>query len=448
MKDMTKCSPIRLILGFAIPLLLGMLFQQFYNLVDMIIVGRFLGSSALAAVGSTGSINFMILGFCMGVCNGFAIPVAQKFGAKDEKQLRYYVANSIWLSIIFAVVMTIAVCALCRNILIWMDTPADIFDASYAYIIVIFMGIPVTYLYNLLSGFMRSLGDSKSPLIFLVISSVLNILFDVVAIAVFHLGVAGAAVATVLAQAISGISSLIYMIRKFPILRVHGEEWKWRGIFVSRLCSMGIPMGLQYSITAIGSVILQTAVNGLGSMAVAAMTAGGKLSMFFCCPFDAFGSTMATYAGQNLGAGKLQRVTKGMVQCSFLAAGYSIVAAIVMILFGKNLALLFADSTEVELIANVAKLLVINSLFFIPLALVNIIRFAIQGLGFGKLAIFAGVAEMIGRSVVAFGFVAKFGFVAACLASPFAWILADVFLIPAYAYCIRKLRPMIQEKIE
>ncbi|MDD7348449.1 MAG: MATE family efflux transporter [Clostridiales bacterium] len=448
MKDMTKGSPIRLILGFAIPLLLGMLFQQFYNLVDMIIVGRFLGSSALAAVGSTGSINFMILGFCMGVCNGFAIPVAQKFGAKDEKQLRYYVANSIWLSIIFAVVMTIAVCALCRNILIWMDTPADIFDASYAYIIVIFMGIPVTYLYNLLSGFMRSLGDSKSPLIFLVISSVLNILFDVVAIAVFHLGVAGAAVATVLAQAISGISSLIYMIRKFPILRVHGEEWKWRGIFVSRLCSMGIPMGLQYSITAIGSVILQTAVNGLGSMAVAAMTAGGKLSMFFCCPFDAFGSTMATYAGQNLGAGKLQRVTKGMVQCSFLAAGYSIVAAIVMILFGKNLALLFVDSTEVELIANVAKLLVINSLFFIPLALVNIIRFAIQGLGFGKLAIFAGVAEMIGRSVVAFGFVAKFGFVAACLASPFAWILADVFLIPAYAYCIRKLRPMIQEKIE
>lgn len=448
MKDMTKGSPIRLILGFAIPLLLGMLFQQFYNLVDMIIVGRFLGSSALAAVGSTGSINFMILGFCMGVCNGFAIPVAQKFGAKDEKQLRYYVANSIWLSIIFAVVMTIAVCALCRNILIWMDTPADIFDASYAYIIVIFMGIPVTYLYNLLSGFMRSLGDSKSPLIFLVISSVLNILFDVVAIAVFHLGVAGAAVATVLAQAISGISSLIYMIRKFPILRVHGEEWKWRGIFVARLCSMGIPMGLQYSITAIGSVILQTAVNGLGSMAVAAMTAGGKLSMFFCCPFDAFGSTMATYAGQNLGAGKLQRVTKGMVQCSFLAAGYSIVAAIVMILFGKNLALLFVDSTEVELIANVAKLLVINSLFFIPLALVNIIRFAIQGLGFGKLAIFAGVAEMIGRSVVAFGFVARFGFVAACLASPFAWVLADVFLIPAYAYCIRKLRPMIQEKIE
>lgn len=447
MKDMTKGSPIRLILGFAIPLFFGMLFQQFYNLVDMIIVGRFLGASALAAVGATGSINFMIIGFCMGVCNGFAIPVAQKFGAKDEKQLRYYVANSVWLSIIFAVVMTVAVSLLCRNILVWMDTPSDIFEASYAYIIVIFIGIPVTYLYNLLSGIMRSLGDSKSPLIFLVISSVLNIAFDIIAIAVMHLGVAGAAGATVLAQAISGVCCLIYLIKKFPILRVHGEEWRWRGHFVARLCSMGIPMGLQYSITAIGSVILQTAVNGLGSVVVASMTAGGKLSMFFCCPFDAFGSTMATYAGQNLGAGKLDRVTKGMVQCSFVAAGYSIVAAIVMIVFGKNFALLFVDSTEVEIIANVAKLLIINSLFFIPLALVNIIRFAIQGLGFGKLAIFAGVAEMVGRSIVGFGFVSRFGFVAACLASPIAWILADVFLIPAYAYCIRKLRPLIQEKV-
>lgn len=448
MKDMTKGSPIRLILGFAIPLFFGMLFQQFYNLVDMIIVGRFLGASALAAVGATGSINFMIIGFCMGVCNGFAIPVAQKFGAKDEKQLRYYVANSVWLSIIFAVVMTVTVSLLCRNILVWMDTPEDILDASYAYIIVIFIGIPVTYLYNLLSGIMRSLGDSKSPLIFLVISSVLNIAFDIIAIAGMHLGVAGAAGATVLAQAISGVCCLIYLIKKFPILRVHGEEWRWRGNFVARLCGMGIPMGLQYSITAIGSVILQTAVNGLGSVVVASMTAGGKLSMFFCCPFDAFGSTMATYAGQNLGAGKLDRVTKGMVQCSFVAAGYNVVAAIVMILFGKSFALLFVDSTEVEIIANVAKLLIINSLFFIPLALVNIIRFAIQGLGFGKLAIFAGVAEMVGRSIVGFGFVARFGFVAACLASPIAWILADIFLIPAYAYCIRKLRPIIQEKKE
>ena len=414
MKDMTVGSPIRLILGFAVPLFFGMLFQQFYSLMDTVIVGQFLGARALAAVGTTGSINFMIIGFCMGVCNGFAIPMAQRFGAKDEKMLRCFVANSVWLAIIFASVMTVVVSLLCRNILMWMNTPSDIIDEAYQYIFIIFIGIPATYLYNLLSGIIRSLGDSKSPLIFLVISSVLNIILDVVAILGFRMGVAGAAWATVLSQAISGVLCLFYMRKKFPILKISKEEWKIRGNCIGRLCSMGIPMGLQYSITAIGSVILQTAVNGLGSVVVASMTAGGKISMFFCCPFDAFGSTMATYAGQNVGACKLDRVTKGMVQCSFLAAAYSVLAAVVLIGFGDKLALLFVDSGEIEIIKNVEEVLMWNSLFYIPLALVNIIRFSIQGLGFGKLAIFAGVAEMVGRSIVGFGFVSVFGFTAAC----------------------------------
>ena len=199
MQDMTVGSPISHILKFFFPLLFGMLFQQFYNLVDTAIVGKFLGPQDLAAVGATGSVNFLILGFCMGVCNGFAIPVAQKFGAKDETSLRKFVANSVWLSILFAVVMTVSVCFLCRDILIWMDTPADILEGAYRYIFVIFLGIPVTYLYNLLSGIMRALGDSKTPLIFLVFSSVLNILFDLGAILLLHMGVAGAAWATVTA---------------------------------------------------------------------------------------------------------------------------------------------------------------------------------------------------------------------------------------------------------
>ncbi len=445
MKDMTVGSPIKLILGFAVPLFLGMLFQQFYSLMDMIIVGKFLGAKSLAAVGATGSINFMIIGFCMGVCNGFAIPVAQRFGAKDEKMLRCFVANSVWLSVVFAAVMTVVVSVLCRNILLWMDTPSDIFDGAYTYIFIIFIGIPATYLYNLLSGIIRSLGDSKSPLIFLVISSVLNIGLDIISILIFHMGVAGAAWATVLSQAISGVLCLFYIKKKFPILKIKKDEWKIRAKCIGRLCSMGIPMGLQYSITAIGSVILQTAVNGLGSVSVASMTAGGKISMFFCCPFDAFGSTMATYAGQNVGACKLERVTKGMIQCSLLAAAYSVLAAVVMIGFGDKLALLFVDTTEVEIIRNVEEVLMWNSLFYIPLALVNIVRFSIQGLGFGKLAIFAGVAEMVGRSIVGFGFVPVFGFTAACLASPIAWVLADVFLIPAYRYCIRKLEKMMRQ---
>ena len=444
--DMTVGKPIVLILKFFFPLLFGMLFQQFYNLVDMAIVGQFLGKENLAAVGATGSVNFLILGFCMGVCNGFAIPVAQKFGAKDESGMRRFVANSVWLSIVFAVVMTVAVSLLCRNILIWMRTPADIIDRSYSYILVIFLGIPVTYLYNLLSGIMRAMGDSKNPLIFLVISSVLNIGLDLAAILVFHMGVQGAALATVISQAVSGVLCLFFMKKRYTIFKMSKEEWRFNGVCAARLCGMGIPMGLQYSITAIGSVILQTAVNDLGSLAVAAISSGSRMSMFFCCPYDAMGSTMATYAGQNLGAKKLKRVDRGIFASSGLALIYSVFAAAVLIVFGKYLALLFVDGGEIELIGMISRFLMWNSLFYFPLALVNIVRFTIQGLGFGKLAILAGVCEMIARSAMGFYMVPAFGFTAACLASPVAWILADAFLIPAYFLVVRHLKINIMRK--
>lgn len=439
-QDMTEGKPITLILRFFFPLLFGMLFQQFYNLVDMAIVGQTLGSDSLAAVGATGSVNFLIVGFCMGVCNGFAIPISQKFGAKDESGLRRFVANSIWLAAIFAVVMTVVVCLLCRDIMLWMRTPADIVDRAYDYIIVIFLGIPVLILYNLLSGIMRAMGDSKNPLIFLVISSVLNIVFDLVAICVFHMGVAGAALATVAAQLISGIACLIFMTKKYPILKMSKEERKWNGACVTRLLGMGIPMGLQYSITAIGSVILQMGVNDLGSQAVAAISSGNRLGMFFCCPYDAMGSTMATYAGQNLGAKKLKRVDSGIFASSVLAFFYSVVAAVILIATGKYMALIFVGQEETRLIAMIARFLFWNALFYFPLALVNIVRFTIQGLGFGKLAIFAGVCEMVARSVVGFYLVPVFGFGAACLASPVAWVLADAFLVPAYFLVIRHLK--------
>lgn len=442
-QDMTEGKPIRLILKFFFPLLFGMLFQQFYNLVDMAIVGKTLGADNLAAVGATGSVNFLILGFCMGVCSGFSIPIAQKFGAKDESGMRKYVANSIWLSVIFAVVMTIVVCLLCRNIMVWMRTPADIIDRAYDYIFVIFLGIPVTYLYNLLSGIMRAMGDSKNPLIFLVIASVLNIVFDLVAICVFHMGVAGAAWATVLAQLISGICCLIFMKKKYTILKMSREERRWNNSCVLRLCGMGIPMGLQYSITAIGSVILQMGVNDLGSTAVAAISSGSRISMFFCCPYDAMGSTMATYAGQNLGAKKLKRVDSGIFASSGLALIYSVLAAVVLIATGKYMAILFVEPEQTQLIAMIARFLFWTSLFYFPLALVNIVRFTIQGLGFGKLAIVAGVCEMIARSVVGFYFVPLFGYGAACLASPVAWILADAFLVPAYFLVVRYLKKHI-----
>ena len=442
-KDMTNGSPMKLILGFSVPLLFGFLFQQFYNLMDTLIVGRFLGVDALAAVGSTGALNFLIIGFCMGVCNGFAIPLAHKFGAGDESGLRAFMMNAIYLAIVFAAVMTVITVVFCRPILELMQTPENIIDGAYIYIVIIFAGIPATYLYNLVAGIIRSMGDSKTPVVFLVIASVLNIGLDLLLILGTPLGVAGAALATVISQAVSGVACLIYSWKKFEILHPNAEERKINGACMKTLCGMGVPMGLQYSITAIGSVILQSAVNTLGSNAVAAMTAGSKIGMFFCCPFDALGSTMATYGGQNVGARKMERISSGLKACSILGVSYAVIAFVVLFFSGRQLAMFFVESAETQVIDNVHLFLIINSAFYIALAFVNIVRFLIQGMGYSKFAILAGVCEMVARTLVGFGFVPLFGFPAACFASPVAWIFADAFLFPAYFHVFKKTKQML-----
>lgn len=439
-KDMTSGSTMKLILGFAVPLLMGMLFQQVYSLVDTIIVGRFLGVSALAAVGATGSINFLIVGFCQGICNGFALPVAQRFGAKDYNGLRKYVGNSAVLSIIFGGAITLITVIACRPILELMQTPADIIDLSYHYIVVIFAGIPAIMLYNILSAYLRSLGDSITPVIFLVLSAGLNIGLDLLFIVTFHRGVFGAAFATVLSQAVSGILCLILIIKKFDLLHLKREDWKLDWGYSRYLLIMGLPMGLQYSITAIGSVILQASVNTLGSTAVASMTAGSRISMFVVCPFDALGSTMATFGGQNVGAGRLDRLGRGLRSAVILGAIYSALILVVLIFFGRNLILLFVSAKEAAVIAQAKQFLVTNAAFYLMLALVNIVRFLIQGMGFSGFAVFAGVFEMVARTLVGLVFVPIFGFTAACSANPLAWIFADCFLIPAFFHCRKKLQ--------
>lgn len=439
-KDMTQGSPMKLILGFAVPMLLGLLFQQFYSMVDTIIVGRWLGIDSLAAVGSTGSINFMIIGFCMGVCSGFAIPVAQKFGAGDYKALRKYAANSIWLSLILSVFMTLLVCFFCMDILEVMDTPENIILEAYKYIFIIFAGIPATYLYNLLSGVIRSLGDSRTPVYFLIFSALLNIILDVISIKVLGMGVEGPALATVVSQGISGVLCIVFIVKKFEILHIDKDEWKPDWKYMCNLMAMGIPMGLQYSITAIGSVVLQTAVNRLGSSAVAAITAGTKVSMFFCCAYEALGGTMATYAGQNVGAGKLDRISKGLKASVIIGFIYSAASAVILIFFGKSISLLFMDSDETQILEQVHYFLVVNSLAYVLLTLVNTVRFCIQGMGFSVFAIIAGICEMVARALVGFGFVPVFGYSAACFASPLAWLMADIFLVPAFFLCMKKLK--------
>lgn len=442
-KDMTNGSPLKLILGFCIPLIFGNLFQQFYNMVDTIIVGRYLGVNALAAVGSTGSINFLIIGFCSGVCSGLAIPIAQRFGAKDFSGLRRFVANSIWLAIVFAIVMTFATVFACRWILEIMRTPADIIDGAYSYIVIIFLGIPVTYLYNLLAGIIRALGDSKTPVFFLVLSACLNIVLDLTFVIVFEMGIAGAAWATVISQGVSGILCLFYMIKKFDVLRLTKEEWRPDMHLIGILCNMGVPMGLQYSVTAIGSVILQSAVNALGSIAVASVTAASKVSLFMMCPFDAMGTTLATYAGQNVGAGSMERVQKGVKSGNAIALTYSALAMAIVYTVGKYLIMLFvtgADADSSVIIDNATRFLTINITFYFLLAWINVFRFTIQGMGFSKFAVLAGAFEMVARAFIGFVLVPKFGFDAACFGNPFAWLLADIFLIPAYIHVCNKLK--------
>ena len=441
-RDLTVGSPMKLILSFMLPLLFGLLFQQFYSMVDTVVVGKFLGVDALAGVGSTGSINFLVLGLCNGVCAGFAIPVAQKFGQKDFEGLRRFVGNMIWLGTVIALIVTLATTTLCASILRWMDTPEETFSFAHDYIWVIFLGIPATMLYNLLSGIIRSLGDSRTPLVFLILSSLLNVALDIVFIVAFGMGVAGAGWATLLSQLISGLLCLGLIIQRFPLLHLSREDLRFRGVYARHLLNMGLPMGLQYSITAIGSILLQTAVNGLGASAMAAVTAGTKVYMLCACPYDAIGTTAATYAGQNLGAGKPERIHEGVRACTVLGVAYAAVIFLAMYFWGGKLTLMFLDTRDFAAVETICALshqfLLTELAFFVPLLFVNLLRFTIQGLGFSEFAVFAGVFEMVARGVFGLCLVPWLGFPAVCFASPAAWVMADLFLFPAYCSCMKK----------
>lgn len=443
-KELTEGSPMKLIIGFALPMFFGLLFQQFYSMVDTMIVGRYLGVDPFAGVGSTGSLNFIVIGFCTGFCSGFAVLVAQRFGARDYRGLRKMVANSIWLSVIFGVVLTILMVVFCKPLLRLMNTPDNIFNYAYIYIVIIFAGIPCTILYNITAAIIGALGDSKSPIIFLAISSILNIVLDYVFIVVFGMNVEGAALATVISQGVSGIICVFFMRKRFDILKMEQGDMKPELSYMISLSGVGIPMGLQYSITGIGSVVLQTAVNGLGSLYVASMAAGTKISMLLMCPLDALGQTMAPYAGQNVGAGKLERVEKGLKSAAICGFVVSAIMMGVVWLFRNPLIMLFMDEKNDEVLELAGRFLLINVAFYFLLTLVNTVRFTIQGMGFSSFAVIAGIFEMAARSLAGAILVPVFGFTGACVASPLAWLFADIFLIPAFFFCRNRLKRAIQ----
>ena len=400
-----------------------------------------MGVSALASVGATGSVNYLILGFASGLCSGFAIPIAQDFGARDLAALRRDVANAAWLCAGGAVVLTVGTVALTRPIMQLMQTPADIIDGACTYIGWIFAGIPFVFLYNMVSAIMRALGDSKTPLYFLILTSVLNVGLDLYFILQFDMGVLGAALATDISQAVSGVAGLLYMIRRFTVLKMQPGESRPDAAVCRRLLAMGVPRGLQCSITAIGSVIMQSAVNVLGSTAVAAVTAAGKVQNLLSVPMESVGTAMATYAGQNLGASSLERVRRGTRSAMGIIVAYSL-AALAALRFCDVLILgLFLDtSAEPTIVAMAQEYMRMNSYFFIPLGALIVWRYVIQGLGYSTLAMMAGVAEMVARTVVAVTLVPLLGYFGAELSNPAAWVGACVFLYPAYRWTMRALQ--------
>lgn len=432
--DMTVGNPMKIILGFTLPIFIGNVFQQFYNMADAVIVGKFVGNKALAAVGSTGTIMFLIYGFVVGMTAGFTVLTAQKFGAGDMKGMRKTVAGAGILSFVVGALLTILFMAFMKPLLILMNTPSDIFADAYSYIMIVSGGILAQMLYNLLSSILRALGNSKLPLIFLIISALLNIVLDLAFIVGFGMGAKGAAVATVIAQGVSGILCLFYIIAKIPILHLKREDLYVGSTIYKNQLRIGVPMALQYSITAIGTMMVQSSLNILGSTLVAAYTAAGKIEQVVTQAYVAMGTTMATYAAQNMGAGSVKRIREGFKACTVIGVVYSFVAAGFIMTVGKYMTYLFV-SEDVDIIMNSVDIyLKCIGIFFIPLAVVNIYRNGIQGLGYGLLPMMAGVAELIGRGVVAVIAGAKRSYPGVCLAGPAAWVLAGGLLIVMYYF--------------
>ena len=438
MHDMTVGKPSKLIIQFMIPMFLGNVFQQFYNVADSIVAGQFLGVQALAAIGSTGSLMFFVTGWMNGMSSGFAILVSQWFGAKNYDRMRHYVAMSVYLSLLLSVLMTAGFLAGNEPILRLMNFSEDIMPDVTAYMGIIYAGLIVTAAYNALAAFLRALGDSRSPLYFLIISAAINVVLDIVFIVYGGMGVDGCAYATVIAQGISALLCFIYIVKKYPILHLKKEDFRisfqsWR-----RLLALGIPMALQFSITAIGTIIVQGAVNVYGEIYMAGFAAAGKLQNIIATVFSAFGATIATYVGQNRGAGRLDRVKQGVRCTQIMIIVYSVFAMVLVLLTGKYMMWMFVSPSETEVI-DVAVMYFRTVFWCYPfLGSIFLYRNALQGLGYGLVPMLGGVFELIARAGIVFLVAGHTSFVVVCLSDPAAWLSALIPLVPYYIYTMRK----------
>ena len=438
-KDMTSGNPIKLILLFSIPLLIGNIFQQLYSMVDTIIVGRFLGVQSLAAVGSTGSMSFLIIGFISGLSSGFSVLISQRFGANDYEGLKEAVASSIILSIIMAIIITLISVFTAKPLLHLMNSPSDIIDNAYSYIVIIYAGSSATFFYNMVSSILRSLGDSKTPLYFLIIASILNIVLDLVFIINFKIGVAGAAYATIFSQGVSGFLCLIYTSKKFPILKLNKNHFRSCTKYFKEHLRIGIPMALQFSIIAVGTMILQGAINSFGSSVVAAHAAASKVEQLVMQPSITFGLTMATYCAQNLGARNIERIREGVKKCTIINISIGIISGIILTLFGEFFISVFVSNADKEVLDTAKLYLTTISLFLIPLSLIFVYRNALQGMGYTFIPMMVGAYELVARTIIAFTLPVFIGYLGICIANPIAWFSAAIPLVFNYRRKINTL---------
>ncbi|GMC00599.1 MATE family efflux transporter [Enterococcus thailandicus] len=446
MRELTKGNPAKLIFIFTIPLLIGNIFQQFYNMVDMIIVGQTLGKNALAAVGSTGSLTFLIIGFAQGLTAGLAIITAQRFGAQDYRGLKKSFATSIIISLVVTIILTVLSLLFIRPMLQLMQTPPEIIDQAQAFISIILMGIFASMSFNLLSNVIRALGDSRTPLFFLIIAVIINVILDLVFIIHFGMGVEGAGIATVIAQVASSLLCLIYIKRKIPLLQLRKKDFVFDKKEIRTHLNISLPMAFQASIIAIGAIILQSALNSLGTDVVAAQAAAGRIDQFATQPMMSFGITMATFTAQNYGAKEYGRILKGVKQCLLMSGGFSIIAGAVVIIFGHSFVHLFVDASETRVFELAQIYFNINGSLYWILAILFILRYTLQGLGQSKIPTIAGIMELIMRSFAAIFLTALWGYPGAAAASPLAWIGSVAVLLYSYFKAIKKLRKLDEQQ--
>lgn len=441
--DMTKGNPWKLIICFSIPVLLGNLFQQFYSMADSIIVGQFLGEDALAAVGSTGSINFLVIGFASGIAQGFGILISHAFGAKDDKLLKHYVAISLVLGLVISLLITVLAVSQSRNLLLIMNTPENILDMANDYITIIYAGITATMAFNITSAILRGVGDSKTPLFFLLLSSALNIVLDILFITVFKSGPEGTAYATVIAQGISALLCFVYMFCRFELLKIHRDDFYFDWRTIGNMLSTGIPMSINYSVTAIGVMILQSAVNVFGSSVVAAFTAASKVEALATQTMPSLGTTMSTYCGQNLGAKKQERIFDGMKKAFIIVLVISGIAAFISVVLGEYIVCWFLSDASAEVIKYATTYLNTISFFFVPLAMIFLYRTALQGLDEPLIPMLSGIFELICRALIIWLCLEPLGYMAACLASPAAWVGAGIPLLITYLHWKKKMQKAV-----